>query len=54
MLGQHEVPLIVIGGFAVAAHKVIRATRDLDIVTDRSLAAAERFARALQALTLCP
>jgi len=54
VLGQHEVPLIVIGGFAVAAHKVIRATRDLDIVTDRSWAAAEWFARALQSLDAVP
>lgn len=39
------VPVTVIGGFAVAAHKVVRATRDL--VSDRSWAAAERFVSAL-------
>lgn len=46
----HEVPLIVIGGFAVAAHKVVRATRDLDVVTDRSWNAAQRLADALRSL----
>jgi hypothetical protein len=54
ILDDHAVPLIVIGGFAVAAHKVVRATRDLDIVTDRSWPAAERLAAALRSLDAEP
>lgn len=54
VMAAHDVPLVVIGGFAVAAHKVVRATRDLDIVTDRSWAAAQRLAAALQALAAEP
>ena len=53
-MGAHEVPLIVIGGFAAAAHKVVRATRDLDVVTDRSWNAAQRLADALRSLDAEP
>lgn len=53
-MGAHEVPLIVIGGFAVAAHKVVRATRDLDVVTDRSWNAAQKLADALRGLDAEP
>jgi hypothetical protein len=54
VMDEHAVPLIVIGGFAVAAHKVVRATRDLDIVTDRAWPAAERLAVALRTLDAKP
>lgn len=54
VLHEHDVPAVVIGGFAVAAHKVVRATRDLDIVTDRSWNAAARLAKALRALEATP
>ncbi len=47
VLAHHTVPYVVVGGFAVAAHKVVRATRDLDLVTDRTWRAAQRLAAAL-------
>lgn len=46
-LVRHDAPYIVVGGFAVAAHKVVRATRALDLVTERSWSAASRLAEAL-------
>jgi len=49
-LNEHEVRFAVVGGFAVAAHGVVRATEDLDVVTDRGLANAERLTAALRSL----
>ncbi len=50
VLNAHEVRYIVIGGFAAAAHGVIRATQDLDIAAERSWDNAERLAQALEEL----
>jgi hypothetical protein len=49
-LNRHGVDYIVVGGFAVATHGVIRATVDLDIVVDHSWANAERLGAALTEL----
>jgi aminoglycoside-2''-adenylyltransferase len=49
-LNQHEVEYVVVGGFAVASHGVVRATEDLDLVVDRGLPNAERLAAALAGL----
>lgn len=46
-LNEHGVAYIVVGGFAVAAWGVIRATDDLDIVIDQSWDNAARLAEAL-------
>jgi hypothetical protein len=46
-LNRHEVAYVVVGGFAVAAYGVIRATEDLDIVVDQSWDNAGRLANAL-------
>jgi len=46
-LNRHGVEYVVIGGFAVAAYGVIRATEDLDIVVDQSWDNAARLAQAL-------
>ena len=49
-LNDHGVDYIVVGGFAVAAWGVIRATEDLDIVIDQSWDNAARLAKALTEL----
>lgn len=49
-LNLHGVRSAVVGGFAVAAHGVIRATEDLDIVTDRGLENATCLSAALASL----
>lgn len=49
-LNEHGVTYAVVGGFAVAAHGVIRATEDLDVVTDRGLDNATRLSAALAGL----
>lgn len=49
-LNEHDVEYAVVGGFAVAARGVIRATEDLDVVTARGLSNAERLTSALRDL----
>lgn len=46
-LNRHDVSYVVVGGFAVAAWGVIRATEDIDIVVDQSWDNADRLAKAL-------
>lgn len=50
MLNRHAVSYVVVGGFAVAAHGVVRATADLDLVVERTWANAGRLACALTEL----
>jgi hypothetical protein len=50
VLNARGVGYVVVGGFAVAAHGVVRATADLDLVVERSWANAARFAAALEEL----
>ena len=49
-LTEHGVHYIVVGGFAAAAHGVVRATADLDLVVERSWDNAEKLAAALAEL----
>lgn len=49
-LNRYGVEYVVVGGFAVAAWGVIRATEDLDIVVDQSWDNAARLADALTEL----
>jgi hypothetical protein len=49
-LREHGVDLVIIGGFALSAHGVIRATKDVDIVPDPDPANLRRLAEALRAL----
>lgn len=49
-LTAHQVEFVVIGGFSVAAHGVVRATKDLDIVPEPSTANRKRLAAALAEL----
>ncbi len=47
VLREHTVEFVVIGGFAVILHGVVRATKDIDIVPEQS---AENLARLWSAL----
>ncbi len=49
-LHEADVRHIIIGGFAVNAHGVIRPTKDLDIVPDPDPASLQRLAALLRAL----
>ncbi len=46
-LNEHDVRYVVVGGFAVAAHGVVRATADLDLVVQLDWKNAAALAAAL-------
>jgi len=48
VLSRHHVPFVVIGGHAVNAHGVLRATEDTDVVWLRSRASEDNLLQALQ------
>jgi hypothetical protein len=49
-LNAGEVAYVIVGGLAVAAHGVVRATRDLDLVPEPSAVNLDRLAAALAEL----
>lgn len=49
-LAKHGVQFIVIGGFSLAVHGVVRATKDIDIVPEPGEQNLARLARALSEL----
>jgi hypothetical protein len=49
-LARHEVDFVVIGGFSLAAHGYVRATKDLNIVPSPAPPNLARLAAALDAL----
>jgi hypothetical protein len=49
-LNANDVAYVIVGGLAVAAHGVVRATRDLDLVPEPSEENLERLASALTGL----
>jgi uncharacterized nucleotidyltransferase DUF6036 len=49
-LTEHDVEFVIIGGFALSAHGVIRGTKDIDIVPDPRAQNIRRLAGALRAL----
>jgi predicted nucleotidyltransferase len=51
LLNQEGVKYVVVGAFAVALHGVVRATKDVDILIDPTLANAARALKALAGLT---
>lgn len=53
-LVEHEVEFIVIGGYAVAAHGFVRATKDIDICPEPGESNLRRLAAALAALKAKP
>ena len=51
LLNEAGVKYVVVGGFAVALHGVVRATKDIDILIEPTLENAERALKALEGLT---
>ncbi|MDQ4048870.1 MAG: nucleotidyltransferase [Actinomycetota bacterium] len=51
---RHGVDFVVIGGFSLAAHGVVRATKDVDIVPEPSEQNLARLMTAMQALEAEP
>lgn len=51
LLNAAGVKYVVVGGFAVALHGVVRATKDIDILIEATRENAERALRALEGLT---
>jgi len=51
---RHGVAFVVIGGFSLAAHGVIRATKDVDVVPEPTEKNLERLMAAMQALDAEP
>ena len=50
---DHEVPLVVIGGYAVTFHGYLRATEDVDIVFVRSESSEIALLKALDEINAC-
>lgn len=50
VLGEYGVDFVIIGGFALAAHGVVRGTKDIDVMPDPSPDNTRRLAAALRAL----
>lgn len=50
VLGAHQVEFVIIGGFALAPHGYVRATKDIDIVPNPAPANLDRLAAALRDL----
>ena len=51
LLNAAGVKYVVVGGFAVALHGVVRATKDIDILIEPTLENAKRALQALEGLT---
>ena len=51
VLREHRVEFVIIGGFALAAHGVVRGTKDVDIVPDPGPENVRRLVGALRALS---
>ncbi len=49
----HGVEYVVVGGLAVAAHGVVRATADLDVVGDHATLPTSDHRNSLGSLTAC-
>ena len=53
-LADHGVGYVAVGGLAVAAHGVVRATEDVDVIPDPDPANLERLAAAINELDGAP
>ncbi|MGI8780531.1 MAG: hypothetical protein ACR2L8_10265 [Solirubrobacteraceae bacterium] len=51
VLAEHRVEFVIIGGFALSAHGVIRGTKDIDIMPDPRSENIRHLAGALRALS---
>jgi len=54
VLAEHRVEFVIIGGFALAAHGVVRGTKDIDIVPNPSPENVARLVSALRNLAAEP
>lgn len=50
LLAEHGVQFVIIGGFALSAHGVVRGTKDIDVMPDPRPGNLGRLAAALRAL----
>lgn len=50
VLAEHHVDCVIIGGFALSAHGVVRGTKDIDVVPEPTPENRKRLAAALRAL----
>jgi hypothetical protein len=50
VLQEHEVEFVIVGGFSLAAHGVVRGTKDINIAPEPGEANLERLSAALSAL----
>ncbi len=48
----HEVPYVIIGGYALAFHEIVRATFDVDLVIKLDLSTFEKAEAALKSINL--
>jgi hypothetical protein len=53
-LNAQDVAYVIVGGLAVAAHGVVRATRDVDLVPEPSAENLDRLAGTLTGLGAIP
>jgi hypothetical protein len=51
LLNAAGVKYVVVGGFALALHGVVRATKDIDVLIEPTAANAQRTLKALEGLT---
>jgi hypothetical protein len=51
LLNAARVKYVVVGGFAMALHGVVRATKDIDVLIEPTLANTRRALKALEGLT---
>ncbi len=51
LLNDAGVKYVIVGGFAVALHGVVRATKDIDVLIEPTLKNARRALKALEGLT---
>lgn len=51
LLNEADVAYVVVGGFALAYHGVVRATKDVDVLIEPTIDNARRALRALEGLT---
>jgi uncharacterized nucleotidyltransferase DUF6036 len=51
LLNQADVRYVIVGGFALALHGVVRATKDVDVLIEATVDNARRALKALQGLT---
>jgi len=51
LLNEGGVAYVVVGGFALAFHGVVRATKNIDILIEPTLDNAQRALQALEKLT---